>query len=32
VPFPQWVPAEDISAAALLTTDEASAMLPTCLR
>jgi hypothetical protein len=32
VPFPEWVPAEDISAAALLTIDEASAMLPHCLR
>ena len=32
VPFPEWVPAEDISAAALLTIDEALAMLPPCLR
>ncbi len=32
VPFPEWVPAADISAAALLTIDEASAMLPPCLR
>jgi hypothetical protein len=32
VPFPEWVPAKDISAAALLSIDEASAMLPSCLR
>ena len=32
VPFPDWVPAEDISAAAPLTIDEALAMLPPCLR
>ena len=32
VPFPERVPAEDISAAPLLTTDEALATLPPCLR
>ena len=31
VPFPEWVPGGDISAAALLTIDEALAMLPPCL-
>jgi hypothetical protein len=32
IPFPEWIPAEDIAAAALLTTDEALAVLPACLR
>jgi hypothetical protein len=32
VPFPEWVPAEDLAAAALLTVDEALALLPACLR
>jgi hypothetical protein len=32
VPFPDWVPAEDVAAAALLTVDEALAQLPECLR
>ena len=32
IPFPDWVPAEDVSAAALLTIDEALALLPACLR
>jgi hypothetical protein len=32
IPFPDWVPAEDVSAAALLTIDEALAQLPACLR
>jgi hypothetical protein len=31
IPFPDWVPAEDVSAAALLTVDEALAQLPACL-
>jgi hypothetical protein len=31
-PFPDWVPAEDLAAAALLTVDEALALLPACLR
>ena len=31
VPFPEWVPAEDLAAAALLTVDEALALLPACL-
>jgi hypothetical protein len=31
IPFPDWVPAEDVSAAALLTIDEALAQLPACL-
>ena len=31
-PFPEWIPAEDLAAAALLTTDEAFALLPACLR
>jgi hypothetical protein len=31
IPFPDWVPAEDLSAAALLTVDEALAQLPACL-
>jgi hypothetical protein len=32
VPFPEWIPAEDLAAAALLTADEALALLPACLR
>ena len=32
IPFPQWLPAEDRAAAALLTVDEALAQLPECLR
>jgi hypothetical protein len=32
VPFPEWIPAEDLAAAALLTVDEALARLPACLR
>jgi hypothetical protein len=32
VPFPDWIPAEDVAAAALLTLDEALALLPSCLR
>jgi hypothetical protein len=32
VPFPEWVPAEDITAAGLLTTDGALAQFPACLR
>ena len=32
VPFPDWVPAEDRAAAALLTVEEALALLPACLR
>ena len=32
IPFPDWVPAEDVSASALLTIDEALALLPACLR
>jgi hypothetical protein len=31
VPFPEWIPAEDLAAAALLTVDEALALLPACL-
>ena len=31
-PFPEWIPAEDLAAAALLTTDETLALLPACLR
>lgn len=31
VPFPEWIPAEDLAAAALLTVDEALALLPVCL-
>jgi hypothetical protein len=31
VPFPEWLPA-DVAAAALLTVDEAFALLPVCLR
>jgi hypothetical protein len=32
VPFPDWVPAEDLAAAASLTVDEALGQLPACLR
>ena len=32
VAFPEWVPAEDLAAAARLTVDEALALLPACLR
>ena len=32
VPFPAWVPPEDIAAATLLSVDEALAQLPVCLR
>jgi hypothetical protein len=32
VPFPDWIPAEDHAAAALLTVDEALALLPACIR
>ena len=32
IPFPDWVPAEDVSAAALLTIGEALSELPACLR
>jgi len=32
IPFPDWVPAEDSTAADLLTVGEALAQLPTCLR
>jgi hypothetical protein len=32
VPFPDWIPAEDVAAAALLTVEEALALLPRCLR
>jgi hypothetical protein len=32
IPFPDWVPAEDSTAAGLLTVDEAVAQLPACLR
>ena len=32
VPFPDWVPAEDVAAAALLTVEDALAQLPACLR
>jgi len=28
VPFPEWIPAGDLAAAALLTVDEALALLP----
>ena len=31
-PFPEWIPAEDFAAAAMLTVDEAFAVLPACLR
>jgi hypothetical protein len=32
IPFPDWVPADDLSAASRLTVDEALAQLPACLR
>ena len=32
IPFPEWVPVEDITAASLLTVDDALAQLPACLR
>jgi hypothetical protein len=32
IPFPEWVPAEDMADADLLTVDEAFAQLPRCLR
>ena len=32
VPFPDWVPADDLAAAALLTVEEALALLQACLR
>jgi hypothetical protein len=32
IPFPDWVPPEDLTAAALLKVDEAIAQLPACLR
>ena len=32
IPFPDWVPPEDLTAAALLEVDEALARLPACLR
>ena len=32
VPFPDWVPDDDVAAGALLTVDEALALLPDCLR
>ena len=32
VPFPDWVPPEDLAAAGLLTVDQALAQLPACLR
>jgi hypothetical protein len=31
-PFPEWIPAEDLDAAALLNVDEALTLLPACLR
>ena len=31
VAFPEWIPAEDLAAPALLTIDEALALLPACL-
>jgi hypothetical protein len=31
VPFPDWIPAEDVAVAARLTVDEALALLPSCL-
>ena len=31
VAFPEWIPAEDLAAAALLSVDQALALLPTCL-
>jgi hypothetical protein len=32
IPFPDWVPIEDVTAARLLSVDEALAQLPACLR
>jgi hypothetical protein len=32
IPFPEWVPAQEIAAARLLTVDDALAQLPACLR
>ena len=32
VPFPEWIPAQELAAAALLSVDEALALLPPCLR
>jgi hypothetical protein len=32
IPFPEWVPIEEITAASLLTVDDALAQLPPCLR
>jgi hypothetical protein len=32
MPFPEWVPVEDIAAASLLTVEDALAQLPACLR
>ena len=32
IPFPEWVPAEEMTAAGLLTIDDALARLPACLR
>ena len=32
IPFPEWVPDDDVAAGALLTVDEALALLPACLR
>ena len=32
IPFPEWVPAEEMTAAELLTIDDALAQLPACLR
>jgi hypothetical protein len=32
IPFPQWVPVEDMADAALLSMDEAFDQLPRCLR
>jgi len=32
IPFPEWVPADDIAAAGLLTVGDALAQLPACLR
>jgi hypothetical protein len=32
IPFPEWVPVDDMTAAGLLTVDDALAQLPACLR
>jgi hypothetical protein len=32
IPFPEWVPAEDMTAAGMLSVQDALALLPTCLR